>query len=107
VRLDGGVGERGDVRAVGDVEAVDVGGAAGVVDFLRQHGQPVFAPGAEHDVVAFAGQAQRGRAADAAAGAGDEDDLHRVPSGKSAAKVVSRQVSNVERRVPSRAVAMS
>lgn len=69
------LGERDHVHAVGDVQAACVDAAARLLDLLRERLQALLAAGADDHLVAFASQAQRGGLADAAAGAGDQNDL--------------------------------
>src|SRR5690606_8404188 len=69
------VDDRAHVVAVGDVEALGARGAAVGPDAGDERVEAVGAAGAEDDVVALAREAERRGLADAAAGAGDEDDL--------------------------------
>ena len=71
-----GCGNEGlDIGAVGDVERAEGDRAAGSIEFVGKRCQPVGAAGAQHQLRAACCQ-QPGRAlANAAAGAGDRDDL--------------------------------
>ena len=66
---------RDAVFAVGDVEREAFGLAAGVADFLRGLRRRLLVPVEQHDARALAGIAERDRAPDAGACAGDDGDL--------------------------------
>ncbi len=62
-----------DVAHAADVGGYDEGARADVLEFGREGAEAVFAAGGESDAGAAAGEGERGLAADAAAGAGDDD----------------------------------
>jgi hypothetical protein len=68
-------GHRDTVVTFGDVERKAVGRAAGAADFLRRLGGRLLLAVEQHDARAFAGIADRDRAPDAGACAGDDGDV--------------------------------
>ena len=66
---------RDAVLAPGDVERKAFGTSAGVADFLRGFRRRLLVPVEQHDARALAGVADRDRAADAGACAGDDGDV--------------------------------
>ena len=81
VALDGGGDERLRLLAGGDLAGVDVHALAAGVEGVARGLELVLAGAAEDDARALGEEALRGGAADAAATAGDQDDLVLVPHG--------------------------
>ena len=75
MQLPGPVDGGADTVAVGEVQGDGIGDAAGGADLRDDAVEGVGAARGEHDGGALAGEEPGRRGADAAAGAGDEDDL--------------------------------
>ena len=71
----GGLGEGMNLLPAGDVETPGDRFAPGRVDFAGERFEPIEAPGAQHDFCAGTAELARDALADAAAGAGDQNDL--------------------------------
>ena len=77
VLLDGGVDQRLDLRRIGYVGGTCGRLAAASRNLLDEHLQPLDAPRPQHHRCPALGEISRGRFAQTAAGAGDDDDLAR------------------------------